>query len=171
MVGTLVATVEFIERVSWFTYDIRLRRIDTFTSGQRSSCSHERQEATAWPRDLSPPCLAVDAVCNQLPRRCRRRVRQGAVRKGTIFSLRHVHEFLLKSPQYGTLFDVRWPSKKFKSTRRFCYVQYTSPVCHLYALNHGLKLTSHIELCPSSSCASWPGTRTRDADERLHIES
>lgn len=30
--------------------------------------------------------------------------------------------------QYGTLFDVRWPSKKFKSTRRFCYVQFTSPV-------------------------------------------
>jgi hypothetical protein len=30
--------------------------------------------------------------------------------------------------QYGQLFDVRWPSKKFKSSRRFCYVQYTSPV-------------------------------------------
>jgi squamous cell carcinoma antigen recognized by T-cells 3 len=30
--------------------------------------------------------------------------------------------------QYGTIFDVRWPSKKFKSTRRFCYVQFTSPV-------------------------------------------
>ncbi len=30
--------------------------------------------------------------------------------------------------QYGEIFDVRWPSKKFKSTRRFCYVQYTSPV-------------------------------------------
>lgn len=30
--------------------------------------------------------------------------------------------------QYGHIFDVRWPSKKFKSTRRFCYVQYTSPV-------------------------------------------
>ncbi|KAI6030527.1 hypothetical protein F5J12DRAFT_296247 [Pisolithus orientalis] len=29
--------------------------------------------------------------------------------------------------QYGPLFDVRWPSKKFKTTRRFCYVQYTSP--------------------------------------------
>ncbi|KAF9077529.1 hypothetical protein BDP27DRAFT_1311204 [Rhodocollybia butyracea] len=29
--------------------------------------------------------------------------------------------------KYGTIFDVRWPSKKFKNTRRFCYVQYTSP--------------------------------------------
>jgi squamous cell carcinoma antigen recognized by T-cells 3 len=30
--------------------------------------------------------------------------------------------------QHGEIFDVRWPSKKYKSTRRFCYVQYTSPV-------------------------------------------
>lgn len=30
--------------------------------------------------------------------------------------------------QYGLIFDVRWPSKKFKNTRRFCYVQYASPV-------------------------------------------
>ncbi|KAG0143594.1 hypothetical protein CROQUDRAFT_109080 [Cronartium quercuum f. sp. fusiforme G11] len=29
--------------------------------------------------------------------------------------------------QYGKIFDVRWPSKRFKSTRRFCYVQFTSP--------------------------------------------
>lgn len=28
---------------------------------------------------------------------------------------------------YGIIFDVRWPSKKFKATRRFCYVQYISP--------------------------------------------
>lgn len=31
-------------------------------------------------------------------------------------------------PQYGTILDVRWPSKRFKSTRRFCYVQYILPV-------------------------------------------
>jgi hypothetical protein len=36
---------------------------------------------------------------------------------------------VLTHMQYGLIFDVRWPSKKFKSTRRFCYVQYTSPVC------------------------------------------
>lgn len=34
----------------------------------------------------------------------------------------------LSIDQYGLIFDVRWPSKKFKNTRRFCYVQYTSPV-------------------------------------------
>ncbi|TFY58334.1 hypothetical protein EVJ58_g6483 [Rhodofomes roseus] len=39
---------------------------------------------------------------------------------------------------YGTIFDVRWPSKKFKSTRRFCYVQYTSPLSAQTALQlHG----------------------------------
>jgi len=30
--------------------------------------------------------------------------------------------------QFGTIVDVRWPSKRIKSTRRFCYIQYTSPV-------------------------------------------
>lgn len=30
--------------------------------------------------------------------------------------------------EFGALLEVRWPSKKFKSSRRFCYVQYTSPV-------------------------------------------
>ncbi|KAI5116436.1 hypothetical protein M0805_006250 [Coniferiporia weirii] len=29
--------------------------------------------------------------------------------------------------QYGVIFDVRWPSKKYKMTRRFCYIQFTSP--------------------------------------------
>ncbi|KAH8825051.1 hypothetical protein DL96DRAFT_1737005 [Flagelloscypha sp. PMI_526] len=29
--------------------------------------------------------------------------------------------------QFGTILDVRWPSKKYKATRRFCYVQFTSP--------------------------------------------
>ncbi|KAH9065212.1 hypothetical protein EDB87DRAFT_1594447 [Lactarius vividus] len=43
--------------------------------------------------------------------------------------------------QYGHIFDVRWPSKKFKSTRRFCYVQYTSPTAARLALElHGREL-------------------------------
>ncbi|KAH9820103.1 hypothetical protein DFH28DRAFT_1052402 [Melampsora americana] len=32
-----------------------------------------------------------------------------------------------KFGEFGRIFDVRWPSKRFKSTRRFCYVQFTSP--------------------------------------------
>lgn len=28
---------------------------------------------------------------------------------------------------HGLVFTVRWPSKRFASTRRFCYVQYTTP--------------------------------------------
>lgn len=30
--------------------------------------------------------------------------------------------------KYGTIFDTRWPSKRFKNTRRFCYVQFANPV-------------------------------------------
>jgi len=46
-----------------------------------------------------------------------------------IMSTDHFH-------QYGLIFDVRWPSKKFKATRRFCYVQYTSPVrCYEISCN------------------------------------
>ncbi|KAJ8080386.1 Splicing factor [Marasmius tenuissimus] len=36
--------------------------------------------------------------------------------------------------KYGTIFDVRWPSKKYKNTRRFCYLQYTSPTSAKSAL-------------------------------------
>lgn len=28
---------------------------------------------------------------------------------------------------YGLIFNVRWPSKRFAATRRFCYVQFTTP--------------------------------------------
>ncbi|GAA5883487.1 hypothetical protein JCM16303_003825 [Sporobolomyces ruberrimus] len=29
--------------------------------------------------------------------------------------------------KYGVIFDTRWPSKRFKNTRRFCYVQFAIP--------------------------------------------
>ncbi|KAH9999668.1 hypothetical protein BJV74DRAFT_823117 [Russula compacta] len=49
--------------------------------------------------------------------------------------------------QYGHIFDVRWPSKKFKSTRRFCYVQYTSPTAARLALeSHGRELEPGLSL-------------------------
>ena len=34
--------------------------------------------------------------------------------------------------EFGTILDVRWPSKRIKSTRRFCYIQYTDPVGCLF---------------------------------------
>ncbi|CCM02468.1 uncharacterized protein FIBRA_04567 [Fibroporia radiculosa] len=53
--------------------------------------------------------------------------------------------------KYGTIFDVRWPSKKFKSTRRFCYIQFTSPTSaeaalelHKQELEDGLPLNVYI---------------------------
>ncbi|KAG8755812.1 Splicing factor [Serendipita sp. 396] len=40
--------------------------------------------------------------------------------------------------EFGTILDVRWPSKRIKTTRRFCYVQYTTSVSgrfkHVFAL-------------------------------------
>ncbi|KAL5482584.1 PRP24 [Sanghuangporus weigelae] len=43
--------------------------------------------------------------------------------------------------QFGHIFDVRWPSKKFKATRRFCYVQFTSTEAAQAALLlHGKEL-------------------------------
>ncbi|KZT64612.1 hypothetical protein DAEQUDRAFT_717745 [Daedalea quercina L-15889] len=49
--------------------------------------------------------------------------------------------------KYGTIFDVRWPSKKFKSTRRFCYVQFTSPSSAQAALElHGTQIDPNMTL-------------------------
>ncbi|CAE6434398.1 unnamed protein product [Rhizoctonia solani] len=36
---------------------------------------------------------------------------------------------------FGKILDVRWPSKKFKATRRFCYLQYISPTAAQAALS------------------------------------
>ncbi|EHS64663.1 uncharacterized protein PGTG_21014 [Puccinia graminis f. sp. tritici CRL 75-36-700-3] len=47
-----------------------------------------------------------------------------------------------KFSQFGSIFDVRWPSKRFKSTRRFCYIQFTSPASAEAALQlHNLEVS------------------------------
>ncbi|PWN24006.1 hypothetical protein BCV69DRAFT_302620 [Microstroma glucosiphilum] len=51
--------------------------------------------------------------------------------------------------KYGPLYEVRWPSKKFDSSRRFCYVQYTTPVAAREALvlhKHQLAPTLALEV-------------------------
>ncbi|KAH6912804.1 RNA-binding protein Prp24 [Coprinopsis sp. MPI-PUGE-AT-0042] len=69
---------------------------------------------------------------------------------------------------YGTLFDVRWPSKKFKNTRRFCYVQFTSPDAALQALElHGKELEPNLPLNVYVSNPERKKERTdQDANER-----
>ena len=50
-------------------------------------------------------------------------------------------ELTLFSLQYGVIFDTRWPSKRYKSTRRFCYIQYTTPSSAQAALAlHGTEI-------------------------------
>ncbi|PFH53912.1 hypothetical protein AMATHDRAFT_186548 [Amanita thiersii Skay4041] len=70
--------------------------------------------------------------------------------------------------KYGTIFDVRWPSKKIKNTRRFCYVQYISPESAEAALElHGRELESNRILNAFISDPERKKTRTdADADEK-----
>ncbi|KAK0503883.1 hypothetical protein EDD18DRAFT_1411611 [Armillaria luteobubalina] len=70
--------------------------------------------------------------------------------------------------EFGVIFDVRWPSKKFKSTRRFCYVQYTSPTAAQAALSlHGKELEPHQSLSVLISNPERKKDRSdRDADNK-----
>ncbi|KAI5481378.1 pre-mrna splicing factor 24 [Pseudohyphozyma bogoriensis] len=64
--------------------------------------------------------------------------------------------------KYGTIFDTRWPSKKFRDTRRFCYVQFTSPDDAVSALElHGSELQPGIKL---NVYISDPAAKTRRTD-------
>ncbi|KAF8120579.1 hypothetical protein EV363DRAFT_1474306, partial [Boletus edulis] len=71
--------------------------------------------------------------------------------------------------QYGLIFDVRWPSKKFKATRRFCYVQFTSPASAEKALElHGRELEPERTLTVYISNPERKKERSdADADERV----
>lgn len=70
--------------------------------------------------------------------------------------------------KYGVIFDVRWPSKKFKTTRRFCYIQYTSPNSAERALElHGRELEPNLPLNVYLSNPERKKERTdQDANER-----
>ncbi|KAH9890065.1 RNA-binding protein Prp24 [Cubamyces lactineus] len=70
--------------------------------------------------------------------------------------------------KYGEIFDVRWPSKKFKSTRRFCYVQYTSPASAESALElNGTDMQEDRKLAVYISNPERRKERTdSDANER-----
>ncbi|KZT27355.1 hypothetical protein NEOLEDRAFT_1060705 [Neolentinus lepideus HHB14362 ss-1] len=70
--------------------------------------------------------------------------------------------------KYGQVFDVRWPSKKFKATRRFVYVQYISPSAAKEALMlHGVELEPGLALNVYISNPERRKERTdADADAR-----
>ncbi|GAW06502.1 rna-binding protein prp24 [Lentinula edodes] len=74
--------------------------------------------------------------------------------------------------KYGTIFDVRWPSKKFKNTRRFCYVQFTSPTSAQASLElHGQELEPDRVINVLISNPGRKKERTdQDANDReLHV--
>ncbi|SPO40354.1 uncharacterized protein PSFLO_05836 [Pseudozyma flocculosa] len=63
---------------------------------------------------------------------------------------------------YGTIFDVRWPSRKFVSTRRFVYVQFTLPTSAAAALElDGRRLD---EKCTLNVALSDPSRRKVRSD-------
>ncbi|WFD43251.1 Splicing factor [Malassezia psittaci] len=70
--------------------------------------------------------------------------------------------------KYGSLFDVRWPSRKFVQSRRFCYVQYTMPGYAQAALvEHGKQWTDEFALQVFLSNPSHKKQRTdANANER-----
>ncbi|GAA5954263.1 hypothetical protein JCM8115_003354 [Rhodotorula mucilaginosa] len=66
--------------------------------------------------------------------------------------------------QYGTIFDIRWPSKRYKATRRFCYVQFANPAHAQAALAlHGRELEPGHRLVAQISDPSRKKSRS-DAD-------
>ncbi|GAA5875208.1 hypothetical protein JCM3774_004169 [Rhodotorula dairenensis] len=66
--------------------------------------------------------------------------------------------------QYGTIFDIRWPSKRYKATRRFCYVQFANPAHAQAALElHGRELEPGHALVAQISDPSRKKSRS-DAD-------
>ncbi|KAL8280474.1 hypothetical protein RQP46_007122 [Phenoliferia psychrophenolica] len=69
---------------------------------------------------------------------------------------------------YGTIFDTRWPSKRYKTNRRFCYVQFTSPesaeaslALHDKELENGFKLQVAI-----SDPSARKGRTDTDANQK-----
>ncbi|GAA5836247.1 hypothetical protein JCM11251_001440 [Rhodosporidiobolus azoricus] len=63
--------------------------------------------------------------------------------------------------EYGTIFDTRWPSKRFKNTRRFCYVQFANPSHAQAALAlHGTELEPSHPLSVLISDPSRKKSRT-----------
>ncbi|KZV80119.1 hypothetical protein EXIGLDRAFT_845875 [Exidia glandulosa HHB12029] len=70
--------------------------------------------------------------------------------------------------EFGIVLDVRWPSKKFKSSRRFCYVQYTSPAAAEKSLClHGRELAPGMSLSVLISDPTRKKERSdADANER-----
>ncbi|GAA5883970.1 hypothetical protein JCM6882_002087 [Rhodosporidiobolus microsporus] len=63
--------------------------------------------------------------------------------------------------EYGTIFDTRWPSKRFKNTRRFCYVQFANPAHAQAALAlHGTELEPSHPLSVLISDPSRKKSRT-----------
>lgn len=128
----VVATVEFVERVCPGLLGRKSRRspslrgaaqesvLPALTKDKKRIDGHEVEVYLAWQSTLYvtnfPPSMD-DAAMRKL-----------FSEVGTASCCDGSRDLTRRLPQYGTILDVRWPSKRFKATRRFCYVQYVLPV-------------------------------------------
>ncbi|KAM0789923.1 hypothetical protein ACM66B_006763 [Microbotryomycetes sp. NB124-2] len=73
--------------------------------------------------------------------------------------------------QFGVVFDTRWPSKRFKTTRRFCYIQYTSPADAQAALSlHNTDVEGHkISVMISDPTRKKDRTDVNANDKELYV--
>lgn len=66
--NALVATVEFFERVCYLSIPFYTFIQHIGITGQYTCCADQRQEKSAWPGGRRPPCMEIDAICDQFPR-------------------------------------------------------------------------------------------------------
>lgn len=72
--------------------------------------------------------------------------------------------------KFGTILDVRWPSKRIKTTRRFCYVQYTTPAAAQEALTlNGVELEPGLKLTVLISDPTRKKVRTDAGARELRV--
>ncbi|KAG8815201.1 Splicing factor [Serendipita sp. 400] len=72
--------------------------------------------------------------------------------------------------EFGTILDVRWPSKRIKTTRRFCYVQYTTSEAAQAALRlHGHETEPDMKMTVLISDPTRKKERTDAAARELRV--
>ncbi|UZJ54774.1 hypothetical protein CBS101457_004094 [Exobasidium rhododendri] len=79
--------------------------------------------------------------------------------------------------RFGKIFDVRWPSKKFANSRRFCYVQYCQAEAAQSALEmHGMEMTNgesgemiHMQVLVSNPHRKLTRSDAQSSDRELFV--
>lgn len=163
--------IEFMDRVRLIVLPERTTLKGLASAGDCPRCSNKGQEEDQRRRGAGLHRLAVMSVHHQLPRGLRQSRHRDSLLQGALSASRtSLAALTLRRTQYGLIFDTRWPSKRFKNTRRFCYVQFTAAVRQdparslgaqrLIRLSYRLTLKPHslFTILNSSRDSSLPST-------------